>query len=51
MNYASAKSQSMQEKEGLHYLSSEITSASECTLVVQAATKDNTEFYLKAKEE
>lgn len=51
MSYASAKSQSIQEEEGLPYLPSEITSASECTLVVQGTTEHNIELYLKAKQE
>lgn len=51
MDYASAKAQSIQEKEGLLYLSSEITSALECTLIVQGVTEDNPKLYLKAEQE
>lgn len=39
------------KERGVSYLSSEITSASECILVVQVATEDNTELYLKAEQE
>lgn len=43
MNYASAKALSIQRKDGLSYLFSELTSAAECTLEAQGATEDDTE--------
>lgn len=51
MNYASAKAQSIQRKDGLSYLFSELTSAAECSLEAQGARGRYRELYLKAERE